>query len=119
LPKCAPRFLGPRYKVTTLQDCLVKKSYNDQGDQILVRINKYVPPINFYQIILIDEGSMVNDETAKELIGYVKEGNKALIVLGDYCQLPPVNQETDSYSLKTFLQSLPYQCDFKVRCTIS
>jgi hypothetical protein len=32
------------------------------------------PPINFYQIILIDEGSMVNDETAKELIGYVKEG---------------------------------------------
>jgi hypothetical protein len=39
---------------------------------------------------------MVNDETAKELIGYVKEGNKALIVLGDYCQLPPVNQETDS-----------------------
>jgi hypothetical protein len=57
---------------------------------------------------------MVNDETAKELIGYVKEGNKALIVLGDYCQLPPVNQETDSYSLKTFLQSLPYQCDFKV-----
>jgi hypothetical protein len=66
----------------------------------------------------LDEGSMV-DETAKELIGYVKEGNKALIVLGDYCQLPPVNQETDSYSLKTFLQSLPYQCDFKVRCTIS
>jgi hypothetical protein len=36
--------------------------------------DKYVPPpINFYQIILIDEGSMVNDETAKELIGYVKE----------------------------------------------
>jgi hypothetical protein len=72
---------------------LLGKSYlNDQGDQILVRINKYVPPpIN--QIILIDEGSMVNDETAKELIGYVKEGNK-LIVLGDYCQLPPVNQET-------------------------
>jgi ATP-dependent exoDNAse (exonuclease V) alpha subunit len=93
---------------------LKKVTYNDQGDQIQ---NKYVPPINFYQIILIDEGSMVNDET-KELIGYVKEG-KALIVLGDYCQLPPVNQETDSYSLKTFLQSLPYQCDFKVRCTIS
>jgi hypothetical protein len=94
LPKCAPRFLGPRYKVTTIAG-LLKVTYNDQGDQILVRINKYVPPINFYQI-LIDEGSMVNDETAKELIGYVKEGNKALIVLGDYCQLPPVNQETDS-----------------------
>jgi hypothetical protein len=42
---------------------------------ILVRNKMYVPPINFYQIILIDEGSMVNDETAE--LGYVKEGNKA------------------------------------------
>jgi hypothetical protein len=66
-------FLGPRYKVTTIAGLLGKSYYNDQGDQILVRINKYVPPpINFYQIILIDEGSMVNDETAK-VIGYVKE----------------------------------------------
>jgi hypothetical protein len=80
LPKCAPRFPRTWYKVTTIAG-LLGKSYNDQGDQILVRINKYVPPpINFYQIILIDEGSMVNDETAKELMGYVKEGNKALIV---------------------------------------
>jgi hypothetical protein len=89
---CSKISLGPRYKVTTIAGLLGKVTYNDQ-DQILVRINKYVPPINFYQIILIDEGSMVNDETAKELIGYVKEGNKALIVLGDYCQLPPVNQK--------------------------
>jgi hypothetical protein len=95
---------------------LLGKSYlHDQGDQILVRINKYVPPpINFYQIILIDEGSMVNDETAKELIGYVKEGNKSTNVLGDYCQLPPVKPGNRPYSSKTFLQSLPYQCDFKV-----
>jgi hypothetical protein len=58
-------FLGPRYKVTTIAGLLGKKvTYNDQGDQ--VRINKYVPPpINFYQIILIDEGSMVNDETKR------------------------------------------------------
>jgi hypothetical protein len=91
-------FLGERYKVTTIAGLLGKKvTYNDQGDQILVRINKFVPPpINFYQIILIDEGSMVNDETAVEILEYVKTGNKALIVLGDYCQLPPVNQETDS-----------------------
>jgi hypothetical protein len=62
--------LGPRYKVTTIAGLL---GTTDQGDQILVRINKYVPPpINFYQIILIDEGSMVNDETAKELIGYAR-----------------------------------------------
>jgi hypothetical protein len=63
-------FLGTS-TVTTIAGLFGKKvTYNDQGDQILVRINKYVPPpINFYQIILIDEGSMVNDETAKELYG--------------------------------------------------
>jgi ABC-type molybdate transport system substrate-binding protein len=88
-------FLGPRYKVTTIAGLLGKKvTYNDQGDQILVRINKYVPPPINYQIILIDEGSMVNDETAKELIGYVKEGNKALIVLGDYCQYLLTRKQT-------------------------
>jgi hypothetical protein len=97
-----------------LQDFGKKVTYNDQGDQILVRINKYVPPpINFYQIILIDEGSMVNDETAKELIGYVKEGNKALIVLGDYCQLPPVNQETDSLFFENISSELTIPMRFQ------
>jgi hypothetical protein len=63
-------FLGPRYKVTTIAGLLGKKLLTMIKVMVLVRINKYVPPpINFYQIILIDEGSMVNDETAKELIG--------------------------------------------------
>jgi hypothetical protein len=82
------------------------------NDQILVRINKYVPPpINFYQIILIDEGSMVNDETAKELIGYVRV--IALIVLGDYCQLPPVNQETDSLFFENISSELTIPMRFQ------
>jgi hypothetical protein len=52
-----------------------------KGDQILSEINKYVPPpINFYQIILIDEG--VVNETAKTY-GYVKEVIKHNR-LGDY-----------------------------------
>jgi hypothetical protein len=60
--------------------------------------------------------SMVNDETAKELIGYVKEGNKALIVLGDYCQLPPVNQETDSLFFENISSELTIPMRFQVRC---
>jgi hypothetical protein len=59
---------------------------------------------------------MVNDETAKELIGYVKEGNKALIVLGDYCQLPPVNQETDSLFFENISSELTIPMRFQVRC---
>lgn len=91
-------FLGEKYKVTTIAGLLGKKvTYDDNGNQILVRINSNAPPpIANHQIIIIDEGSMVNDETALELIQYATEGNKALIVLGDYCQLPPVNQESDS-----------------------
>jgi hypothetical protein len=33
--------------------------------------------------------------------------------------LPPVNQETDSPILWKHFFRVPYQCDFKVRCTIS
>lgn len=91
-------FLGPKYKVTTVASLLGKKvTYNDKGEQILVRISKHIAaPITKYQIILLDEGSMINDETAEEILNYVKHGNKALIILGDYCQLPPVNQDEDS-----------------------
>jgi hypothetical protein len=44
----------------------------------------------------------------KELMDYVKEGNKALIVLGDYCQLPPVNQETDSLFFENISSELTH-----------
>jgi hypothetical protein len=77
-----PLHLGLRYKVTT-NTGLLGKSYPTmiKGDQILSEINKYVPPpINFYQIILIDEG--VVNETAKTY-GYVKEVIKHNR-LGDY-----------------------------------
>lgn len=108
-------FLGEKYKVTTIAGLLGKKvTYNNQGDQILVRINKNKPPpIVHYQIVIIDEGSMVNDSTAEELMNYVKEGNKAMIVLGDYCQLPPVNQETDSLFFDSISAELTIPMRFK------
>jgi hypothetical protein len=38
---------------------------------------------------------VIDRPVKKELIGYVKEGNKELIVLGDYQQSP--TRETDSF----------------------
>lgn len=108
-------FLGKRYRVTTIAALLGKKvTYDDNGKQILVRINmKIPPPITRYQIILLDEGSMVNDETAEEILQYVKDGNKALIILGDYCQLPPVNQDEDSIFFQDISAELTIPMRFK------
>lgn len=108
-------FLGDKYKVTTIASLLGKKvTYDDNGNQILVRINKRIPPpITRYQIILLDEGSMVNDETADEILEYVREGNKALVILGDYCQLPPVNQDEDSLFFRDISAELTIPMRFK------
>lgn len=108
-------FLGEAYRVTTIAALLGKKvTFNDQGEQILVRINKNAPPpIQNYQIILVDEGSMVSDETAEEILKYTREGNKALIILGDYCQLPPVNQAEDSLFFDTISAELTIPMRFQ------
>lgn len=91
-------FLGEAYKVITVAALLGKKvSYDDDGKEILIRINPGMdPPIVNHQIIIIDEGSMVEDSTAIEILSYVADKDKYLIILGDYCQLPPVNQDADS-----------------------
>lgn len=90
-------FLGEAYKVTTIAALLGKRvTFNDKGEQVLVRIKGMPPPILKYRVILIDEGSMIHDETAYELMEYVEGARKFLIVLGDYCQLPPVKQSEDS-----------------------
>jgi exodeoxyribonuclease-5 len=90
-------FLGEDYLVKTIAGLLGKKvTYNDEGKEILVPIFRLVPPITKYPVIIIDEGSMVDDDTYDEILTYVKDAGKKLIVLGDYCQLPPVNQAHDS-----------------------
>jgi hypothetical protein len=90
-------FLGEEYTVKTIASLLGKKvTYDDQGKEMLVPIFRMVPPITKFPVIILDEGSMVDDETYEELMTYVTEGNKKLIILGDYCQLPPVNQPHDS-----------------------
>ena len=108
-------FLGEGYEVVTIAALLGKKvTYDDDGNEILTRIdNGKPPPIIKYHIVLLDEGSMIDDETATEIIDYVEKGNKTLIILGDYCQLPPVNQETDSL----FFDDISAELTIPVRAT--
>lgn len=107
-------FLGEEYQVRTIASLLGKKiSYDDEGKEKLVPIPRKVPPILNYPIIILDEGSMVDDDTYEELMNYVIEGNKKLIVLGDYCQLPPVNQPHDSLFFNNISSELTQPMRFK------
>lgn len=94
-------FLGEKYKVTTVASLLGKLLYyDDEGKQVLKNNPLYFtsrglkPPIETFKVILIDEVSMLDDNISLEILNRTK--NKKLILLGDYCQLPPVNQEKDS-----------------------
>lgn len=90
-------FLGEQYKVTTVAALLgLRVSYDDEGKQIMIPQEYGTPPIVFHSVILIDEGSMLDDETAERILDYTRHGRKKLIILGDYCQLPPVAQDHDS-----------------------
>jgi len=90
-------FLGEEYKVTTIASLLGKiMKYDAKGDTILIPNKNLIglAPIYNYDVIIIDEVSMVTDEVVEELLRKTK--NKKLILLGDYCQLPPVGQHSDS-----------------------
>lgn len=107
-------FLGQNYKATTIAALLGKRvTFDDSGKQVLVKIKGMPPPILKYRVVLIDEGSMIHDETAYELLEYVKKHRKFLIVLGDYCQLPPVKQSEDSLFFDDISAELTIPMRFK------
>lgn len=58
--------------------------------------DKTVPPIDYADIILIDEASMVNEQML-ELIFAFKPINAKVIFLGDIGQLPPIRTEKNAY----------------------
>jgi exodeoxyribonuclease V len=58
---------------------------------------KKKPPIRFADIIIVDEGSMINEE-ALALIFNEKKKNAKVIFLGDIGQLPPIRETGDPYS---------------------
>lgn len=89
-------FLGASYRVVTVASLLgMRLSYDRQtGEDILIKNKGVIPPIEKYDVVIIDEASMINDKTVGKLIEACRY--KKLIVLGDYAQLPPVGQDTDS-----------------------
>ena len=95
-------FLGEEYEVVTVAKLLGKRlTYDDTGKEVLIDIKHmkaYQKPINNFDLIIIDEVSMVEDDVAKEILSFTK--NKKIIVMGDYCQLPPVKQSKDSLFFK-------------------
>lgn len=70
----------------------------DETSEVLTFSNELQDTkISNYNIIILDEVSMVNDEHLTFLIDEVNRSwGCKLIIMGDRCQLPPVGQETDS-----------------------
>ncbi|MCK5787715.1 MAG: AAA family ATPase [Chlamydiia bacterium] len=64
---------------------------DDEGNDIVTAAETIMDD---YEIFIIDEVSMVDDNTYHELRYHTK--GKKLILLGDYAQLPPVSQDTES-----------------------
>ena len=88
-------FLGSTYEVITVAKLLgmIMDTDRSTGAPILIKNRKIrIPPIARANIIVIDEVSMIDDETAKLILSY----NTKVILMGDYGQLPPVGQSTDS-----------------------
>lgn len=86
--------------VRTIASLLAIKLDENTGEfkpDIYRRNNNDVPIIN-YNLIIIDECSMLSDELLLEVRSWKKRNGK-IIFMGDSNQLPPVGQETDS---KTF-----------------
>jgi hypothetical protein len=55
--------------------------------------DKKFKTIFYYDIIVIDECSMVSDSLLKNIIAVSKKIKGKIIFIGDKCQLPPINEE--------------------------
>lgn len=64
---------------------------NETGHFEIDRNNENIPPIKKADIILVDEGSMINEE-GHELIMSEKRKSAKVIYLGDIRQLPPIRK---------------------------
>jgi len=100
--------LGPNYNVTTIAALLGKKvSYDKETGKLIMISTNNIPPIEFYDIVIIDEASMIDDKLFHELMSY----GKKIIAIGDKYQLPPVEQDHDS----KFLQNVDVELDEVMR----
>ena len=90
-----------------------KTEYNAKGDIIFVKDKE--SNLNMYDIIVIDECSMVSINLIYDIIYDSEKANTKIIFSGDPAQLPPVNEKissifmnnTNKISYQTILKYMP------------
>jgi hypothetical protein len=79
----------------------LKVDYDDSGDIIYVNNKKTL--INEYEIIIIDESSMITITMIDLLVNASREINQTKIIFaGDPAQLPPINEKISAIFLKNY-----------------
>jgi len=79
-------------KYSTIHSLLgLKEQIDAYGKQNFVPDKKYAPAIEKYQVLIVDEVSMLNDELFMMLLEYANRGLK-IIFMGDPAQIPPVGK---------------------------
>lgn len=73
---------------------LLGMTFNLETGKFTKIYTKKKPPIRWDDIIIIDEGSMINEEALK-LIMELKKPKAKVIFLGDVGQLPPIREQGD------------------------
>ncbi len=94
-----------QYQDANLHYCTIhsllglREQITPKGQQIFVQLNKEHASIGEYDILVVDEVSMLSDELllgAEKITGifdYVKMFNLKVIFVGDPCQIPPIGKE--------------------------
>jgi len=71
----------------------LKEKIDGYGRQTFVKLRDQDVSVDQYQVIFIDEASMMADELLEELLRYLPMYNLKLIFIGDPIQIPPVGED--------------------------
>lgn len=98
--------LGDGYRVMTIAKLLGKvlTTTDSYDKELRKRKDLLLAPIEKYDVIILDEISMLKDEESAEILNYTK--NKKVLLLGDYFQLMPVGQELENVFFKNMSEEL-------------
>jgi frataxin-like iron-binding protein CyaY len=81
---------------TVAQWAGLKMTYNDQGEIFFKPSPKAYRHMNDYNVLMLDEASMIDDWLFNIIMREVSINRLKLIAIGDIYQLPPVAQNHDS-----------------------
>lgn len=70
-----------------------KNDLNSSGERVFVSSNE--TNIKDYEIIIIDETSMISQNIMLDILSNLNNINTKIIFCGDPCQLPPVNEDNN------------------------